>query len=253
MGIGVDLLLLAVDDRHARTRGGVRLAAALAAAQLVDLAAAERITLDGTRLRVTRMEPVGDELLDPAVAAIAKSTSPVTIHRWLTDHAHPAVIARYAAAARAAGAVKTDETLSYDRNKGRARRSELRINLADESARDRIVARVSAGLALPGTVPTPTAPVQDVALAVLVDAVGLTKVHLSGRSDRQARARLAELAAGKSGGLPDPDRTVMTIARSAHRTLSQWKEADPAAAVEMGPIPTNAQWVIADAGAVGNY
>ncbi|WP_034266641.1 GPP34 family phosphoprotein [Actinospica robiniae] len=251
MGTGEDLLLLAVDDRHARTRGGVRLAAALAAAHLVDLAAAERITLDGTRLRVTRIEPVGDELLDPAVAAIAKSTSPVTVHRWLTGHAHPAVIARYATAARAAGTVKTDETLSYDRDKARVRRSEPRINVADESARDQIVARVSAALALPGTVATAPVPVQDVALAVLVDAVGLTKLYLGSRSDRQARARLSELATGKSGGLPDPDRTVMSIARSAHRMLSQWKETDPGPAIEIGPIPMSAQWVIKNAGAVG--
>jgi len=238
MGTGVDLLLLAVDDRHARTRGGVRLAAALAASQLVELAVAERITLEGTRLRVRRMEPVGDDLLDPAVAAIAKSASPVTVHRWLTAHAHPAVIARYAAAAKAAGMVNTEETLTFDRDKARARRNDPRIEVADEPARDRIVARFAAAAA------GRTVPLEDVALAVLADSVGLTKVYLGSRSHRQDRARLAELAAGKSGALPEPDRTVMTVARSAHRTLSQWKEQDPSAAVEIGPIPVNAQWVV---------
>lgn len=243
----MDLLLLAVDDRHARTRGGVRLAAALVAAQLVDLAVAGRITLDGTRLRVTRMEPVGDELLDPAVATIVKSTSPITAHRWLTEHAHPAMIARYAAAAKAAGTVNTDEILSYDRDKGRARRSELRINVADESARDRIVARVVAALAPPGGAAGPAgldAPVQDVALAVLVDAIGLTKVYLGSRSHRQARARLTEIVAGKSGGSPEPDRTVMTVARSAHRTLDQWKEQDLSRFGGIEPIPVASQWAV---------
>lgn len=250
----MDLLLLAVDDRHARTRGGVRLAAALAASQLVELAVAERITLDGTRLRVKRMEPVGDDLLDPAVTAIAQSTSAVTIHRWLTGHAHAAMIARYAAAARAAGMVDAEETLTFDRDKGRARRSDPRINVADESARARIVTRVLAAArsGVPADPADPGVPVEDVALVVLLDAVGLTKVHFGSRSHRRDRALLARLATGRSLGLPEPDRTVMTVARTAHRTMSQWKEQNPVAAVEIRPIPVNGQWVIKNAGAFGS-
>lgn len=85
-------------------------------------------------------------------------------------------------------------------------------------------------------------------LAAALAAARLTELARAGKDER---AHLAALAARGSAALPEPDRTVLSIARSAHRTLADRKEQGLNAYDAMGPIPPSAQWAAKYGGCAG--
>lgn len=71
MGMGADLLVLAVDEERGNVRRPVQVGFALAAAELVELASVRRLDLADTRIRVIERLHTGDAILDEALDALA--------------------------------------------------------------------------------------------------------------------------------------------------------------------------------------
>jgi hypothetical protein len=81
--LAADLLLLAIDPRRRNVRVTEKLDYALMGADLVELAIAERVVMDGNHLLVVNARPTGDPLLDDALASIAAATKPPTARAWV--------------------------------------------------------------------------------------------------------------------------------------------------------------------------
>lgn len=73
----------------------------------------------------------------------------------------------------------------------------------------------------------------DLAYAALVNAVGLTRVHLGGLSNRRARAWLASQA-DQRGGSSEPEHSVRVIVRAARRKIEQTPDRPGDGPVPMG-------------------
>jgi hypothetical protein len=84
MTSGEDLLLLALVPRSGRIREADRVKFALRASVLVDLALAQRITMNANRITVLDTAATGDQRLDNALAALGASAAP-SLRNWLKD------------------------------------------------------------------------------------------------------------------------------------------------------------------------
>ena len=96
--------------------------------------------------------------------------------------------------------------------------------------------------------------VPAVALAALADAAGLTDAYLGGRKNKQARERLSELTARRSGDVPEPDRTALAILRFAVRAMKELaqQKGDGGGGGSAG-IPVNQQYAIKNATTIAAY
>jgi hypothetical protein len=83
MGMGAELVLLAIDNKRGEIRNSRYVAFAVAAAELIELALAECIALHGGRLTVLSMDDAANPGLTAALTKIADSRQPVTVAAWL--------------------------------------------------------------------------------------------------------------------------------------------------------------------------
>ncbi|HEV2639867.1 MAG TPA: GPP34 family phosphoprotein [Actinocrinis sp.] len=83
MGLGIDLTLLAVDAEPGYLRVGPTLPYPLVVGELVDLAVAGRITVNGDVIEVLDRSPVGDALADDSLARLADLGDGLSVEQWL--------------------------------------------------------------------------------------------------------------------------------------------------------------------------
>jgi hypothetical protein len=183
MGLGTDLTLLAIDAEPGYLRVGSTLPYSLVVGELVDLAAAGRITLRGELIEVLDRSPIGETLADDSLARLADIGAGQSVEQWLELHGHWRVEAylaglRYQHVLRdssvrvvASGRIDIADTL-----RAAAPVQRLRMLIADERA---------------------PSSVQDLAFVVLADSTGWPQVHL--RLHRDRRARLKRLATSVAG------------------------------------------------------
>jgi hypothetical protein len=81
--LAADLLLLAIDPQRRNLRVIERLDYALMGADLVELALARRVVMEGDRVLVLDARPTGDRLLDEALASIAAKDRPPRAKAWV--------------------------------------------------------------------------------------------------------------------------------------------------------------------------
>jgi hypothetical protein len=229
VGVGSDLLLLAVERKSGRVRSRPKLGVALAAADLVELVLAGCVALDGDRLTVVAQEapygPVGTVL-----RGLADSARPITATYSISDrgasafgvHLREAKRSRVLAEAPRRGGEGFTPLAVIDQTRalGAAQRLVAVARAATEPA-----AGDTAGLA-------------DLAYVMLADAVGLTRVHLGGLSNRKARAWLASQADRRGGG-HDPEHSVRVIVRIARRRIEQTPDRPGDGPVPMGDSTSN--------------
>lgn len=82
MAMGEDLLLLAIHPRRGTIRAAERIAFALRAGELVDLALAGRVTIKGRRIKIADTAATGNGRLDTTLAAIGAMRAP-TVQAWV--------------------------------------------------------------------------------------------------------------------------------------------------------------------------
>lgn len=97
-----EIALLALDDTTGARRAMPVLAFnyAIAGALLADLALADRIDTDPKQLVVLRPEPLGDPVLDEALATLAAAPAPQPVSHWLSWYAERSHALEEAAFAR---------------------------------------------------------------------------------------------------------------------------------------------------------
>ncbi|MFG2194995.1 GPP34 family phosphoprotein [Streptomyces sp. NPDC048639] len=78
-----DLMITAMDVTPSRTVERGRLSLALAGAELIDLLAAETVTLDGDRIVPGPRTPLADRLLDQAAGSLVRETPYESVGDWL--------------------------------------------------------------------------------------------------------------------------------------------------------------------------
>jgi Golgi phosphoprotein 3 (GPP34) len=232
MGVGADLVLLAIDDRRGAVRNGRYVALALAAAELIELAAAGCVGLDGGHLVVRGMDGVTKPDLASALTRLADSKRPVTVSGWIAARGGPMRVRDCVLELAGAGVVQVD-----DPSKSVVGERSMTVHLIDrgpvEAAVDRFVA-VACG--------TRTNAV-DEAFAALADALGATRAHLRGLSNRGARSRVSNLTAHRAERPPEPDRTVLAIARASVLAMAETarREDDRDTSIDIA-IPINKQF-----------
>lgn len=217
MALGTELTLLALDAGPEHVRTEAALPYALAAAELVELAAAGRIRADGERIEVLDRSPIGDVLADDALIRLAERGEDVSLEQWLESRA-PTRVGAYLAG------------LSYDGEVGES------VGPGAEAAAGRL-----RGLLADAREPLPVEqlPVRDLAFAVLANATGWPRTHLRAKERQAERARLkaltAEVAAAGEIAAYDGDaafavlrRGVRTAAKLAEQSLLSGAYAEDA-------------------------
>ncbi|HEY3261168.1 MAG TPA: GPP34 family phosphoprotein [Pseudonocardiaceae bacterium] len=183
-----DLFLLAVHKATGRLLiPATYLDLGLGGALLLDLVLRERVALADAHVTVVDPQPVGDSLLDAALATIAgeaKAREPEYRVRHLAKGARAAVQGRLVAA----GVLDMDE----DRVLGLI--PVHHVHQADDRIEHELMDHLSDAVVLSHPASRETAAVVSLALAV-----GLER-HLFPRSDRRAiRQRMQQVAAGSAG------------------------------------------------------
>ena len=174
-----DLLLLTIVCYRGRVGRVYTIGYALMAAELIRLAARERIEIRGDQIVVMSAEPTGDTELDGALAGIAEWASPPRLDAWVAWprlRIHGGYLERLAAA----GVVRAESRLM-------ARRWRISDPPRLAEARQRLdLVAGSAGAADLG----------QAAHAGLACVIGLDRRLYRGRSRRAERDRLREIALG---------------------------------------------------------
>ena len=184
MGMGADLVLLAVDEKRGTIRAGKGLGPALAAAEVVDLAVARRIEAAVNQdIKVTEPLRTGDPLLDATLAAIAAEPAGHQVGGWVRHNARE-LVNRYIDTMLASGELLGRATTPAE--PGPVRYSGLRS--ADPARPAALADRLAAIATAEDEVRLP-----DEAFAALAHAAGISDHVLSARQ-RQARRRLKDLA-----------------------------------------------------------
>lgn len=211
MGVGSDLLLLAVERKSGQVRFRPKLGVALAAADLVELVLAGCVALDGDRLTVVNPE-VTDEPAAAVLRTLADSARPITATYSISDRAATA----YGAHLREA---KRSRVLAEAPRRGGERFTPLVVT--DQARASSATQRfVTVARAATNPAPSDSRSLADLAYVMLADAVGLTRVHLGGLSNRKARAWLASQTSQRAGGR-EPEHSVRVIVRIARREIEQ--------------------------------
>lgn len=210
MSMGADLVLLAVDERRGGIRRGHFVASALAATELIELALAENVGLRGGQLIVLREDGVVDPDLVAALELLAASKRRVTVAGWLGTRGKLGRVRDRVLELEDAGVVEVD-----DPSKSVTGDDSMSVQVVDRGPLQAAVDRLSG--AARGTLTG----ADDEALAALADAAGLTHAHLRGLSNRRARARIRTLTEKRAQTPPEPDRTVLAIARAAVLAMAE--------------------------------
>lgn len=234
MGMGADLVLLAIDD----TRGGIRNAAhvarAVAAAELIELAAAGCLGLRGGHLTVMGTGDASNPDSADVLVQLAKSRRPETVARWLGHRGGPARVRDCITELEHAGVVAVDDT-----SRNSAGKPAMHVHLSERAVGQAAVDRLI-GIAR-GTLTSAV----DEAFAALADAAGLARPHLRGFSNRHARDRISTLTARRAQTPAEPDRTVLAIARAAvHAMAEVARRARLGGSTDSMAIPIEAQFVM---------
>jgi Golgi phosphoprotein 3 (GPP34) len=184
MTTGVDLVILAVDEKHGTVRQGRQLGFALAAAEVVDLAVSRRIGAAVNQdLKVSESLRTGDPLLDATLAAMAAEPAGHRVSGWARRSARNRVN-EYVEAMPASGELLEQATTSDKPSP--ARYSGLRS--ADPARRDALIDRLAAIATTADEVSLP-----GEAFAALAHVAGISD-HVLDLRQRQARRRLKDLA-----------------------------------------------------------
>ncbi|WP_160145062.1 GOLPH3/VPS74 family protein [Actinacidiphila yanglinensis] len=198
MTMGDELLLLAIDPRKRRIRGGGRLRFALRAAELAELAAGGRISLGARRIEVVEPSRGGDRRLNNVLHSLCRATPAPTVKDWLRETPR-SLVSEYLSRLQDQRAVRVRRW--RDRG-GRTRHDILSV---DVSRRRALVAHVDtvvrSGSAAPSSAES------TLVLTALVQAAGLARTVYPGPRGFPARRRLARLVAA--------DRLATTTAHAA--------------------------------------
>ncbi|MEN3585714.1 GPP34 family phosphoprotein [Streptomyces sp. ZYX-F-203] len=81
--LGEQLLLLSLDDESGTAKESAKVALAISAASLVELALADRIDVTDDKVTVVDPSPLGEPALDTALAAIVDKADPRKIKDWI--------------------------------------------------------------------------------------------------------------------------------------------------------------------------
>jgi hypothetical protein len=172
------------------------LALGLAGALIAELVLAQRVTVRGVRLGVADQRPIHENVIDKVLTEIHNSPQHTDIRTWLAYLAQRSV-------AEVSGRLETAGRLQRETPK-LLKRKQSRYFSTDFSAAMWPAARLRLALARC----QPLSP-QDMALATLVDACGLTDTVLDDPSDRRvARQYLTTLLAAMPQPLSDLSRQV---------------------------------------------
>ena len=216
MGMGAELVLLAIDDRRGAVRNGRRMGLVVAAAELVELALAGHVGLVGAHLTVRKMGGVEeDPELSSALAKLAAQQRPTTVEAWLAARGDLGRVRRCVLELERDGVVRAD-----DSSKQVAGDDAMVVHVEDRDLSRGAVDRFR------GVARGDRVSVADEAFAALADAAGLTRVYLGGLSNRRARARISTLTAHRSDPPPEPGRTVLAIVRAALRAMAEAARRD---------------------------
>jgi hypothetical protein len=181
MGLGIDLTLLAIKAEPGYLRVEPALPYSLVVAELVDLAAAGRITLHGELIEVLDRSGIGDALADDSLARLAAVGHGLSVEQWLKQRS------RWRVEAYLAG-LREDRVLSESS-------AEVvgagRIEIADTL---RAAAPVHRLLELI-VQERDALSVQDLAFVVLAGSTGWPQAHLQLSAHRELRAGLRHLTA----------------------------------------------------------
>ena len=178
------LLLLLNEDDGVVVVPAENLGFALAGALLMDLAIAGRIDTDLTELVVVDPAPLGDDLLDPVLTAVAAETTVRGAEFWVRRLAANAEDIENTALARLLDAdiLEMDESgLHLSPPPARARRYPIVDGKAEEEVRLRIMR-----VLFSSDVPAP----HDVVIICLADACGFFERTLSAEERRECAQRL---------------------------------------------------------------
>jgi Golgi phosphoprotein 3 (GPP34) len=177
-----DLVLLTVVCSRGRVGRVYTIGYALMAAELIRLAARDRIEICGDRIVVTSAAPTGDAELDAALAGIAEWASPPRPDEWVARprlRIHAGYLERLAAA----GVVRAESRFSAF--SARRWRISDPPRLAEARQRLDLVAASAGAVDLGQT-----------AYAGLACVIGLDRRLYRGRARRAERDRLGEIARG---------------------------------------------------------
>lgn len=186
LGLAEELLLLALEDDEGKVSGAASgsLECGLAGAVLMELALADRVSLQSGKVMVSDASPMGDEVLDRALAKIKESSKDRDAEHWISGGLD-------------SGALK-DELLDGLVEKGVLEREEHKVlwvipteryperdGEPERELRERIRAVV-----LDGQRPEP----RLAAIVALVGACNLTDEVFSDEERKQANERLEEIS-----------------------------------------------------------
>lgn len=182
-----EILLLALDDESG---GFVPLPAnaldfALTSAVLMELAQAGRIDTDLEQLVVVSDEPLGDPVLDPILAAIARSKETYNAQRWVSVLAQEATPIRE----RALDKLVERGILRREKHKLLWVLGKRRYPVVDSTEQREVKLRIL-GIVLSDEIPDP----RDVVIIALADACRLFDEVLSPRELKSARPRIEQVA-----------------------------------------------------------
>lgn len=188
MTLGLDVLLLNIDPDLRMVREFEYVGYAVRAADLIELAVAERLILTGRWVKwVTIVDdtPTGEPLLDASLAALATSPKRLMPTDWMARHpGYSPVDASLAELAR-------QDAVRVHTRRGTGRRTYTEVELLDRARQAEVRARLDRYIAAGSA-----ADVLDWALAGLVYQCGL---WIPGHFDRAADRKYKEAAKGERG------------------------------------------------------
>src|SRR5579871_1909718 len=220
--LGDDLLLLAAGS-DGRLAVPAKLRFGLAGSELVRLAAAGRVDIVRGRIVVRDTAPIGDPLLDAALASMGGSRGP-TAKAWVARH-RPGLVGRYLTRAEAAGIIRAD------RRKALGFIPVTRWTVLDAARAARARARLADAAAAATAAATAGGGPMDPALAALgglASAIDVTRVVYPGRAGAETRKRLRQ-AAGRDRAAADATRAVAGASDAQHATDAAARAATDAA------------------------
>ena len=178
------LLLLNDEDGEFVTVPGWSLQCAFAGAVLMDLALEHRIDTDVEKLVLVDPTPLGDDLLDPTLALIARETKTYDARHWVERIADNADEIREGALARLVdrGILRREDNRFLWVFRSR------RYPIIDGKAEREVKLRIMEVL-FGEQIPDP----RDVVIICLVDACGILKEMLSDRELERASERIGQV------------------------------------------------------------
>jgi len=201
MTLAADLLLLAIDPGSRSLLVPLRIDNVLRAADLVELAIAERVEVVDGRLRVRDPAPTGDERLDRVLASLAAG-KPRRARFWVQA-------AVYLVHRDCLAVLESEGAIRIEQRQVRRFISTTEYTVLDTERRQTIRARIDAVAA--GAEPRTA---QDRALACLASACGLS-VELFRIDDAAVRERLMQVSRQD-----DPASDALRLAAAAVRPSS---------------------------------